>query len=122
MYYLIIDLAVNDPESEQEFKMWTEIFPKLGNQEAALERGYFWVIREAKLIEGSAVIAGSNSLTPTETRTSLLSEIEKNLGEIKTFDELCSALKNFEPGKTTQNNKPRGSKYLNIKKIKHLQK
>ncbi|HPZ10702.1 MAG TPA: hypothetical protein PL110_21610, partial [Candidatus Eremiobacteraeota bacterium] len=29
------------------------------------ERGYFWVVKEAKIIEGSAVVMGSNSATPT---------------------------------------------------------
>ena len=38
---------------------------KLGNPEQAEEKGYFWLVREAKLIEISAVLLGSNELTPT---------------------------------------------------------
>jgi hypothetical protein len=26
---------------------------------------YFWVVKEAKMLEGSAVVKGSNSFTPT---------------------------------------------------------
>jgi len=35
------------------------------NQEEAKEQGYFWAVTEAKLVEGSAVVKGSNSYTPT---------------------------------------------------------
>jgi len=31
----------------------------------SIEQGYFWAVKEAKLIEISAVLEGSNELTPT---------------------------------------------------------
>jgi hypothetical protein len=65
MQYVKLDLAVNDEEYEDEYKVWQEVFPLLGNPEAATDKGYFWVVRECKLIEISAVLMGSNSLTPT---------------------------------------------------------
>lgn len=65
MQYVKIDLAVNDDEYEDEYKVWTENIDKLGNPEKAEEKGYFWLVREAKLIEISAVLLGSNELTPT---------------------------------------------------------
>ena len=65
MQYVKIELAVNDDEYPDEFKAWNEIFPLLGNQDVALDKGYFWIVRECKLIEISAVLMGSNSLTPT---------------------------------------------------------
>ena len=66
MQYLNIALAVNNPANEDEFKVWNEIFPLLGNPESALSEGHFWVVREAKLKEYSCVLwRGSNSLTPT---------------------------------------------------------
>lgn len=65
MWYVKIDLAVNDEDYEDEYKNWNEVYDKLGNPEKADEKGYFWVVREAKLIEISAVLAGSNELTPT---------------------------------------------------------
>jgi hypothetical protein len=65
MQYVSLDLAVNDEDYEDEYKHWLEIFPMLGNPEAATEKGYFWIVRECKLVEISAVLMGSNSLTPT---------------------------------------------------------
>ena len=34
-------------------------------KEQAEEQGYFWAVTQAKLIEGSAVVLGSNPITPT---------------------------------------------------------
>ena len=65
MQYVKIDLAVNDEEEEEEYKVWTDNIDQLGNKEEAIKKGYFWLVREAKLIEISAVLMGSNSLTPT---------------------------------------------------------
>jgi hypothetical protein len=65
MQYVRMDLAVNDDEYKDEFKTWQEVYPLLGNPEEADKDGYFWAVREAKLIEVSAVLLGSNVLTPT---------------------------------------------------------
>ena len=65
MQYVKIDLAVNDEEYEEEFKVWQDNIDSLGNKELAEEKGFFWFVREAKLIEISAVLLGSNGLTPT---------------------------------------------------------
>lgn len=39
--------------------------PYAVNPEVAEEKGYFWAVTEAKVIEGSAVPIGSNWITPT---------------------------------------------------------
>lgn len=65
MQYVKIDLAVSDENYEEEFKVWTDNIDKIGNKETAEKNGYFWLVREAKLIEISAVLLGSNELTPT---------------------------------------------------------
>lgn len=67
MRYVKIDLAINS-ESEwdkSEKELWDKYYPIVANKEVADERGYFWVVSEAKIIEGSAVVMGSNSATPT---------------------------------------------------------
>lgn len=75
MRYVKIDLAVNS-ESEwdkDEKELWDKYYPVVANKEVADERGYFWVVSEAKIVEGSAVVMGSNSATPTlsvENKTS----------------------------------------------------
>lgn len=65
MQYVKIDLAVNDSEYKEEFAVWQNNIDKLGNPERAEEKGFFWLVREAKLIEISAVLLGSNEITPT---------------------------------------------------------
>lgn len=65
MQYVSLDLAVNDADYEEEYKIWQSTFDKLGNPEKAVEQGYYFAVNVAKLIEGSAVLIGSNELTPT---------------------------------------------------------
>ncbi len=74
MSYVNINLAVNDEEDyPNEYKVWQEVIKLLGNRKEAEEQGYFWVVREAKLIEVSAVLLGSNELTPTMGKSQPLS-------------------------------------------------
>lgn len=65
MQYIKIMLAVNDPEYKEEFDNWNKYLPLAINPEKGEQEGYFWVVQEAKLIEGSAVPMGSNWMTPT---------------------------------------------------------
>ena len=65
MRYVKISLAVNDEDYPEEKKTWDEYYPKLGNPERANEKDFFWAVKEAVLIEISAVLMGSNELTPT---------------------------------------------------------
>jgi len=65
MIYVKLDLAINNPQEVEAYKVWNEIYPLLGNPEEADKMGYFWAIREAKLKEYSCVLwSGSNTLTP----------------------------------------------------------
>ena len=65
MYYVKIDFAVNDKDHKAEFKTWNDNIENIGNRESAEELGYFYAVKEAKLVEISAVLQGSNELTPT---------------------------------------------------------
>jgi hypothetical protein len=65
MYYVKIALAVNDPDQKEEFAVWQKYIDSIGNKEVVEKRGYFFAVAEAKLIEISAVLQGSNELTPT---------------------------------------------------------
>jgi len=67
MRYVQLELAINtEAEYDKDYKdLWDEFYPIIANKEVADERGYFWVVKEAKIIEGSAVVMGSNSATPT---------------------------------------------------------
>ena len=68
--YVILELALDDPEDEMHYKNWVEFISKAINPELAIEMGYFWIVKEYKLIENSAVLFGANEITPTlETRS-----------------------------------------------------
>lgn len=77
MQYVNLDLAVksDDEEMKDEYKVWQEVYPKLANKEDADELGYFWAVRELKLVnEGSMVLFGSNSATPIDTKTEAVND------------------------------------------------
>lgn len=65
MWYVKLELAIDDEEDEVHYKVWETYIDLILNKEQAIKQGYFWVVKEAKLIEISAVIAGSNPVTPT---------------------------------------------------------
>jgi len=64
MRYLKIDMAVNDDRYEKEFGIWEKYFDIIVNKDDVLNVGYFWAVTEAKHVEGSAVLRGSNWATP----------------------------------------------------------
>lgn len=65
MLYVDLDLAYYDEDSQKEMDFFNDALKLAINPEVAEERGYVWLIREAKKREGSAVVFGSNSITPT---------------------------------------------------------
>jgi hypothetical protein len=67
MQYVRIELAVNSDEDyyKEEFAVWNKYIDEIVNGAEAEAVGYFWAIKEAKAIEGSAVVKGSNRITPT---------------------------------------------------------
>jgi len=81
MYYDKIALAVNDENDyPEQYKTWDKYFNQGINKEVAEGWGYFWVVQEAKYVEGSAVPIGSNHLTPTrETKNKEKKEADKEL-------------------------------------------
>lgn len=92
MRYVKIDLAVNDDRYKEEFSVWEKYIDKIANREDAESKGYFWAVTEAKLVEGSAVVMGSNYATPVMSLTGKENEAVEN-------DTL-----EIEPLKSTQNN------------------
>jgi hypothetical protein len=66
MRYVKIYLCAdrNEAEYAQEKENWNKYYPLVANKDVADEKGYFWAVTEAKVIEGSAVIKGSNEYTP----------------------------------------------------------
>ena len=89
MYYINLDLAVNDPEMKAEYSTWNKIIDKLGNKEKAEEEGFFWAVKEAKLIETSAVLAGSNELTPTMPNIESTKNFPQNIDLSKKINNIA---------------------------------
>jgi len=67
MRYVKLELALNSESKydTEEKEVWDKYIKEIVNKEAAEEQGYFWAVSEAKIIEGSAVVKGSNYATPT---------------------------------------------------------
>ena len=78
MRYIKLDLAVNDEDYKEEYEEWNKYIDEIGNKEEAEELGYFWAVKEAVLIEISAVLMGSNELTPTIENIEPLKNTQKD--------------------------------------------
>jgi hypothetical protein len=68
MRYVTLKLCVNEPEDEyykEEYANWVQYAPMVANIADAEAVGFFWAVLEAKVIEGSAVVKGSNVVTPS---------------------------------------------------------
>lgn len=95
MRYVQLALAINDKDYGAEFEVWEKYFDQIANKEAADEQGFFWAVREAKVIEGSAVPKGSNWITPTRYNDKTeppegtqLDNQEPSKDTLKSFNEL----------------------------------
>lgn len=93
MRYVKLEMAINSDKEyyEEEKAIWDKYINDVINKEDAERQGYFWAVLEAKAIEGSAVVFGSNPITPT---LSTKSEPGNH-----------SDIDNHEPEKSTQKNK-----------------
>lgn len=89
MMYVDYDIAWYDEDSKKEMDFFNEMKALAINPEVADEAGYLWVHREAKKREGSAVVFGSNPITPTLY--------------VKNYEPQSSTYK-MEPLKSTQSN------------------
>jgi hypothetical protein len=76
-----IELAYYDEDSEKNMQYFERMKAQAINPDVADEYGFFWVVSEAVKREGSAVVFGSNPITPT------------------------LSVKNYEPQKHSESNK-----------------
>jgi hypothetical protein len=96
MSYVKIAMCVNDESKSwaEEKANWDKYYPEVVNKEVADNTGYFWAVTEAKIIEGSAVVIGSNPWTPT------MSETTKDISEPEDDDQATP--QKDEPLESTQ--------------------
>lgn len=70
MRYIRMKLCINDTAQyfKEEYANWLQYVDKVANREEVEDLGYFWAILEAQIYkEGSAVLFGSNDVTPILT-------------------------------------------------------
>jgi len=102
MKYVLIDLAINDETKKEEFKLYNDNIDKIANKERAEEQGFFYLVKEAKLIEISAVLMGSNELTPTLEDKSEAAKALQDEAAQSLQDEADKALQDKEAAKALQ--------------------
>lgn len=71
MRYVTIEMAINSAADycKDELAVWNKYIESIANRDAVESVGYFWAVKEARVAEGSAVVIGSNEITPTESVT-----------------------------------------------------
>lgn len=67
MRYVKIEMGINSEENwASNYKeTWDKYYDEVVNKDDVNANGYFWAVTEAKIVEGSAVVKGSNFATPT---------------------------------------------------------
>ena len=102
MEYVRLELGINSDSKdwENERKFYEKYINKIANKNEVVKNGYFWGVKEAKIYkEGSMVMEGSNSATPTlfEAGNYATSEREPEKSTQKRLDllnELITLTKN----------------------------
>lgn len=65
MQYMKQHFCINSDAYPDQLDNWNKYIKYVANIEDAEAKNYFWAVTEAKIIEGSAVVKGSNWATPT---------------------------------------------------------
>lgn len=65
MRYIKVLLGINNKDYGNEYEIWEKYINQVVNKEYAERKGYMWIVKEAQIVEGSAVPLGSNFVTPT---------------------------------------------------------
>lgn len=84
--------STEDVDDGAEREAWNKYYPEIVNKNVADELGYFFVVKELKILGAAAVPRGSNNRTPA-FKSEELTEIEIIKTEINALKELI----NFKP-------------------------
>jgi len=78
MQYVKMAFCVNSTDKywSEEKENFDKYIDEVANKDDAMQAGNFWAILEAKVIEGSAVLRGSNTITPTLQTSEVKETIE----------------------------------------------
>jgi hypothetical protein len=81
MQYVKMVTCINDEDYPVQKENWDKYAPMVANTDTLKQTKVFWAVTEAKAIEGSSVLMGSNSFTPTVSATP--KNIEPTKDELK---------------------------------------
>jgi hypothetical protein len=95
MRYVALTFALNEERYEEDYAAWEKYFPLVANKEDALDNGYFWAVTQAKNIEGSAVVKGSNFATPTFSVEDKSEPLKNTQGQAKAIPKASELLKMY---------------------------
>ena len=76
MRYIKMLTCIDDDDYPVQKENWDKYIKEVANREEAEESGYFWAVLEAQIVEGSAVLFGSNGITPNTEATLLPSKLQ----------------------------------------------
>lgn len=97
MRYVDIFMCVNSKErwAQEEKDNWDKYYPEIVNKDVADANGYFFAVTTAKLVEGSAVVKGSNYVTPTISVKEIepSDDTQKQIDDSRSYDTIRQALK-----------------------------
>lgn len=106
MRYVQLVMCINSDKEwyGAEKEAWDKYLPTIANKELAEERGWFYAVKEAKVIEGSAVPKGSNYATPTLEvgKEETIENLKEKIKELEKQKPSKDTSKNIEPSKDTQ--------------------
>jgi len=71
MRYIQLEMCINNPDYKEEYAAWQKYYDVIANKAEVDAIGMFFAITEAKVIEGSSVVKGSNIMTPTMPKESV---------------------------------------------------
>lgn len=100
MRYVDIQMAINDESKYyiEEKAVWDKYINQIANKSEAEDKGYFWAVTQAKVVEGSAVPIGSNIHTPVlnehKQDSTDKNQPPKSTGENQPRFDLLKAIKN----------------------------
>jgi hypothetical protein len=116
MYYVKIDLAIDNQDDKEAYALYRKYLPQIGNADEVEKQGYFFAVQEARLKETSAVLMGSNPLTGIFDNNKSIKNVDeaqkmfdylgKNIENKEIFHNICKqyvdTFKQIEPLKDTQ--------------------
>lgn len=76
MRYIKMLTCIDDDDYPVQKENWDKYIKEVANREDAEESGYFWAVLEAQIVEGSAVLFGSNGITPNTEATLIPSKTQ----------------------------------------------